>query len=403
MGNRLSSMGIDIDQGDRAARTALMICANSGNSYAVRILLDHGANVEIVAFEGVTALHFAAEAGHPAVTKMLVDAGANTEAADSLGCTALHKAAFAHHAQVVRTLVEAGANVNSRDNHGGTPLYCASMDGDVDVTRELLLANADAQLGGSILPIDMAAGCGHSQMVRELLRQRGIKGCGGESHGVNALHAAAQHNQLGILTMLTEAGAVDSGTALIGAAERGHEGPVKFLLQEHLRKTPRRGAYVKNTRDDPFGRIPLRRSVVEACRACAPRVVRMLVDAGVDTVSPVPITKKRGGYGPLTSDSTLLDFTARNIRQRNAEGKFATAEQLGKMEAIRRLLLRVRAARAASWLWCRGAPPAARAEEGAREGSATSAPLGGVMPALRRRAARRGMLLAPLFRHSQKP
>lgn len=277
------------------------------------------------------------------------------------------------------------------------------MDGDVDVTRELLLGDADAQLGGDILPIDMAAGCGHSQMVRELLRQRGIQGCGGPSGGVGALHAAAQHNNLDILVMLTKAGAVDTGTALIGAAERGHEAPVKFLLQEHSKRNPRRAAYVKNTRDDPFGRNPLRRSVVEACRACAPRVVRMLVDAGVDTVSAVPITKTQGGYGPVTSDTTLLGFTTRNIRQSTAGStvgsKFATEEQLHKMEAIRRLLLRVEATRAVSWLWFKDDPLVGRVEEGAREGNMTSAPLGRMMPTLRRRAARRGMPLAPLFRY----
>lgn len=276
------------------------------------------------------------------------------------------------------------------------------MDGDVDVTRELLLGNADAQLGGDILPIDMAAGCGHSQMVKELLRQRGIKGCGGPSGGVGALHAAAQHNNMDILVMLTNAGAVDSGTALIGAAERGHEAPVKFLLQQHLKKNPRRAAYLKNTRDDPLGRNPLRRSIVEACRACAPRVVRMLVDAGTDTVSAVPITRTRGGYGPVTMDPTLLDFTSRRIRQKTAgtdKCTYATEEQLHKMEAIRRLLLRVEAVRAVSWLWFTDAPPVGRVEEVAREGSLTSAPLGRMMPALRRRSARRGMLLAPLFRY----
>lgn len=75
-----------------------------------------------------------------------------------------------------------------------------------------------------------------------------------------------------------------------------------------------------NTRDDPFGRNPLRRSAVEACRACAPRVVRMLVDAGVDTASVVPITQTRGGYGPA-SKATLLAFTTRNLRKKTAGDK----------------------------------------------------------------------------------
>lgn len=272
------------------------------------------------------------------------------------------------------------------------------MDGDIDVTRELLLANANAQLGSDIIPIDMAAGCGHSHMVRELLQQRGIEGCGGVSGGVNALHAAAQHNHVDILAMLTKAGVVDTGTALIGAAERGHDAPVKLLLQEHSEKNaPGVGAYVNNKIDDPFGRNPLRRSVVEACRACAPRVVRMLVDAGVDTASAVPITKTRGGYGPATN-ATLLAFTTRNLRKRTAGGKPATEEELHRLEAVRRLLLRVKAVRAVSWLWPNDAPLIGRVGKGDRKAKKASAPLGRMLPSLRRRAATRGAPLAPLFR-----
>lgn len=267
------------------------------------------------------------------------------------------------------------------------------------MTRELLEANANARLGGSILPIDMASGCGYSQMVRELLQQRGIKGCCGRSGGVGALHAAAQNDCLDILAMLTEAGAVDTGTALIAAAERGHEAPVKFLLQEHAKNNPRRGPYVKNTRDDPLGRNPLRRSAVEACRAAAPRVVRLLVDAGVDTSSAVPVTKTRGGYGPA-SVMTLLEFTKRSIRKGTAGGNTATEKELHGLEAIRRLLLRVRAVRAFSWLWFNDAPLIDREGEGTGKAETAPAPLGGTMPALRRRA-RRGMPLAPLFRYDR--
>lgn len=272
------------------------------------------------------------------------------------------------------------------------------MDGNVDVTRELLLGNANAQLG-DILPIDMAAGCGHSQMVRELIRQRGIEGCGGRSGGVDALHAAAQHNHVDILAMLTEVGVEDTGTALIGAAARGHEAPVKFLLREHGETNIRRGAYVRNTLDDPFGRIPLRRSIVEACCTCAPRVVRMLVDAGVDTASAVfvPTTKTRGGYGPAFH-ITLLAFTTRNLRTKKVGGKVATDQELNRMEAIRRLLLRVEAVHAVSWLWINDTSLIGGITEGIRKTKTTSASIGRMLPTLRRRAERRGASLAPLFR-----
>ena len=63
MKEKLGAMGIDIDQGDPDALTALMLSAHNGNLYAVRILLDNGANFEIVAYHGLTALQLAAERG----------------------------------------------------------------------------------------------------------------------------------------------------------------------------------------------------------------------------------------------------------------------------------------------------------------------------------------------------
>lgn len=59
----LSTMGIDINQGDPQALTALMLSSNNGNSDAVRILLDSGADVSMVADHGNTALQLAAAAG----------------------------------------------------------------------------------------------------------------------------------------------------------------------------------------------------------------------------------------------------------------------------------------------------------------------------------------------------
>ena len=59
----LSAMGIDIDQGDPEAMTALMLSAHIGSCRAVKTLLDNGADVSIVAYQGHTALQLAAEAG----------------------------------------------------------------------------------------------------------------------------------------------------------------------------------------------------------------------------------------------------------------------------------------------------------------------------------------------------
>ena len=79
--------------------------------------------------------------------------------------------------------------------------------------------------------------------------------------------------------------------------------------------------------------------------------------------------------------------------------KDATEEQLHGREAARRLLLRVEAVRAVSWLWHINAPFARRVErDGTGKTETASSPLRGMLPILRRRARRHGLVLAPVFR-----
>lgn len=53
----------------------------------------------------------------------------------------------------------------------------------------------------------------------------GIEGCGGPSGGVFALLLAAKGRRVGIMAVLTEAGAVDTGEALNTAAGRAARKP----------------------------------------------------------------------------------------------------------------------------------------------------------------------------------
>lgn len=77
-------------------------------------------------------------------------------------------------------------------------------------------------------------------------------------------------------------------------------------------------------------------------------------------------------------------------------------EQLHGLEGLRRLLRRVEAVHAASWLWhSSGVPAIRRASESSRRANITSTSLRKMLPALRRRAKRRrGVLLQALFRSS---
>ena len=416
----LSSGLVDVDEQDTRNNTALIYAASNDHSGVIRILLDKGASVSIADGGGYTPLHISCQFGHVASTTMLLEAGAPLEAKTREGMTPLYMAAQFGRYDALVLMIEAGANVNSRRSHGGTPLYRAAWNGHIDVIRLLLDAKADPLLTMTsqrspekeYVPLGAAATNGHAEVVRELIRRFGIEGCGGPTGGVEPLRFAAEERHVHIMTMLMDAGVVDTGYALNAAAKGGREASVKCLLlgRQERPKTSREEADYADTLDE-LGRTPLI-TCITTCQPGSPRVARLLVDAGADAASTVWYLGESAASirrkGPLTPPVALvrraetpLALTTHLLREKHANGKEATQEQLHRLQAIRRLLLRVEAVRAVSFLWPSGASLGGRAADGAgktKTASTAPTPLGRMTPVLRERARRPGALLAPVFR-----
>ncbi len=398
----LSRGGIDIDQGTQGrfgGFTPLMMAAQFGHTRVANALLENGASVNLKDDQGYTALHQSAQKGHLATTKLLVKAGADLEAKTCTsmggGYSPLHRAVQEGCLEVVNALIETGADPNTRSVDGFTPLMWAAQEGDMGVLKVLLHAKANPLLlDGSFVALDVAAGKGHLDIVQELIQEHGIEGCGGASGGVAALARAAQYEHVDIMELLTNAGVVDTGGALLAAACCGMEFSVKFLLQQWKRNASSRenGTGYLDVRRRSSGRTPLLNSML----ACSPRITRMLVDAGADTSTAIHLSIGEKVY----FDGTPLAYTELCLANKNAGGEDATESQLQSMEAIRRLLMRVEACHAVSWLWASNAHavPRAASESAGAASAATSTPLVSMLPILRRRAGRPRVLLAALSR-----
>eukprot|EP00752_Nemacystus_decipiens_P009050 g8080.t1 len=418
--NLVSNGTIHIDQGDPAGYTPLMRASFMGHLHVARILLSRGGSPSVACDDGCTALHYSTQEGHLAITKMLVDAGADLQAKTcALGHTPLHLAAKGspcivasqdRYSEVMSVLITAGANLNSRGVDGSTPLYLAAEKGNVECVKVLLRAKANPLLTMSdsnpkwrrtCVPLDIAAMRGHSEVVGELVQPCGIERCGGASKGVQALEMAAMNRQPDIMALLTDAGVVDNGIALLSAIMWRSERSAVFLLQHRERKsTGDQAAYV-NFRDE-LGLTPLLCALGVGNSHPSPRIVRLLINAGADTASVV--VKVKTGAG--AADDTPLDLANRMLRDKQIgqDGKDLSEKQLAKLECIRRLLLRVEAVHAGSWLWAVDAPSSLRtAEEGTTRTVAASTPLTSMLPLLRWRARRPRVLLAALCRISSKP
>ena len=393
----LSQGSIDVNQGCEDGTTPLILASWNGSAGVVRALLDAGADVSIAKDDDFTALLTAAQNGRLAAAKLLMDAGADLEAANCQGSTSLHMAAEEGHAEVISALVEAGAKTGSRRWDGATPLYLAARKGRTETVRVLLRARADPLLaftnqesGDTYLPLDTAAMFGHTNVIRELLKQAGIGGCGGATRGHTAFLMASFNQRMEIMDMLIDTGVVGTGEALINATEHGHEGVAKYLLKKFGRMVTSGRAYVDAR--DAEGRTPLLVSVA-ACRPPSPRMVRLFIDAGADTSAAVRVdTKSAVAFVTPVAYATSLLLAVKR------EGKVITEQERNTLEAVRSLLLREEAVHAISWVWPRVAPTADAAEgRGNTEMPSTS--LGMMLPILRgRNESRRRTLLRTMFR-----
>lgn len=424
----LSKGSIDINQGTPGGLTPLMLASMMGHESVVKILLSEGANASIE-IEGLTALCHAVGGGYIAVTKMLLKAGGERAMALSGALVRpLRVATEQGQAEAIKVLIEAGADVNAREPGGEYPLFSAAAGGYVGAVRELLRAKADPLLsvpnadGDEYLPLGIAAHGGHLEVVRELLQQVGIDACGGPSRGYRALCSAAQENHVDIMRALTGAGVADMGDILNCAAGDGLEGPVKFLIGHQAGKfIGGRSGYL-NYRN-AFGSTPLLSSIF-FCKPNSPRIVQLLIEAGANATFVVRLMTEPsnkfipgvpvggGVLGEYYFKDTPLAFTNCRLRDKKVRGEDATKQQLRTLEAVRRLLMRVEAVGALSWLWpgsVAAADAAAakvvvstramRTSTKIAATAAAAAPLRVELPILRRgRTDRRGAMLAALFR-----
>ena len=137
----------------------MQFAARFGNVPAVRALLKSGVGVNDIVDEWKsTALHHAAGWGHPAAVEILIEAGADLNMIDSRGATPLGTACFEGQTTVLMLLINAGADVNLTGDTGETPLHIAAGKGREACAALLVQAGADlnARNLGDMTPHDIA-------------------------------------------------------------------------------------------------------------------------------------------------------------------------------------------------------------------------------------------------------
>jgi ankyrin repeat protein len=239
----------------RGGVTPLMHAAALGSIDSLKLLLDHGANVNARSAAGATALMWAA--ADPAKVQLLVERGADVKAASESGRTALllaamsdqsaatirlllargadakaldrdqtstlSAAAFGNDTESVRLLLNAGAPVNQANAAGNTPLMNAASNGNLEAVTLLLAAGADVNARaaapsqqvkngtidlGRFTALILASAYGPASVVKALL-DAGAGANATESRGMTPLMyaAATDHGDIEIARMLIARGA----------------------------------------------------------------------------------------------------------------------------------------------------------------------------------------------------
>jgi len=235
----------------------LLYAARDGRLEAAQLLVAAKANIEQTDANAITPLIMAIVNNRVDVARFLIEQGANIQATDWYGRTPLWAAVETRNMDVdnatfvngidrapflglIATLLERGAKVNVRmkevppirraflrvtgslswvDFTGQTPFLTAALAADLDVMRLLLKHGADPNIGTfeGTTPLMAAAGVNwvYDQTFDEgpAARLEAVKLCHELGNDVNAI------NSMGL-------------TALMGAANRGSDDIIRFLVEK---------------------------------------------------------------------------------------------------------------------------------------------------------------------------
>ena len=312
-----------------------------GNSEAVTLLLDAGADVNARGYNGFTPLHAAVVTGRDieksseaveAVILALLDAGANINARTKDGFTPLHFALgetgqlreiYEPDEAAILALLDAGANVNARTEEGFTPL---------DLAFQKVLHNDKLKYTDAYWRLYMNSGCPIPDIVysNEPFNERylelyeyalefyeraktvDIQGCLDAGADVNArsgygttMHYVAWKSTAEAVDALLNAGADPNARDDSGAT------PLHWANTHTIAALLNAGAD-PNARDDS-GATPLHWKAASD----APEAVNALLDAGAD-----PKTQSNDGEMPWDLMQSNEDLTGTDAYWRLHDARF---------------------------------------------------------------------------------
>jgi ankyrin repeat protein len=190
--------------------TPLHTASAQGWDDVVEILIKQNLRISVNALDlgQLTPLYRACECNHVEVVKLLVDHGADVNLCRQQGRTPIHAASSKGHVQIVKLLLANGADPQKADDRGWIPLTTAADMGHIDLVYELLPTCPDlnnvTNVHRSFLSLVAEQGwtgllqCVHEQHNADLKAM--------DWHGRTLLHVATKHCHLETFRYLVSKG-----------------------------------------------------------------------------------------------------------------------------------------------------------------------------------------------------
>ena len=158
-----------------SGKSPLMIAAATGRKENVEFLISSGADPLVESAFGYNAWMYAASGGHNKVLEFLIQKSAiQIEHTDKIHLrNALHLATIEGHLETIKFLISSGLNVNQGDRLEVTPLHLAVISQETESVELLLDSGAIAHLEDKtgLTPLELAVISGNLQILKLLLKQ----------------------------------------------------------------------------------------------------------------------------------------------------------------------------------------------------------------------------------------
>ncbi|XP_050408666.1 serine/threonine-protein phosphatase 6 regulatory ankyrin repeat subunit B [Patella vulgata] len=257
----LKTHGCGVDLSDKMGITPLMLAVEQNEIGFIKLLSQHGADVNKQDIFGESSLHRLIQNGNKSVVDVLLSSRAcDINLSDKWGITPFMFAIEQNETQIAKLLHQHGANINKQNICGRSPLHLAIRYGNKSVVDVLLKAHGcvvNLSDGLGITPFMLAVEQNETQIAK-LLFQHGVDVNKQDILGKSPLHRAIQNGNKIIVDDLLKAHGCDVNlsdgegiTPIMLAVEQNKTQIAKLLFQHG----------VDVNKQDTFGKSPLHRAI----------------------------------------------------------------------------------------------------------------------------------------------